>query len=110
MRGRLLILPICNGKSPHGSFNYPRDGETMSRQLAEMLLKDKLISPAQLAEAIEVGKSGKSCVRYLIEKKYLIESKLLFYLSQKFGLHSINIAKFEMSPEVLKYVSPEIAK
>lgn len=82
----------------------------MSRQLADLLLKDKLITNAQYAEAAEAAKSGKSYIRYLLEKKVLNEGKLLFYLSQKFGLPSINIAKFEISPEVLKTVSPEMAK
>ncbi|MCM2276767.1 MAG: type IV-A pilus assembly ATPase PilB [Oligoflexia bacterium] len=82
----------------------------MSRQLAELLLKDRIISQAQLNEAIIANKSGKSHVRFLIEKKYVAETKLLYYLSQKFGLPSINLAKFEVTPEVVKLLSPDHAK
>src|SRR5437762_3249014 len=82
----------------------------MSRQLAELLVKDKIISAAQFAEAVEANKGGKSHVRFLIEKKYVAETKLLYYLSQKFGLPSVNIAKFEISADVIKLVDAETAK
>lgn len=82
----------------------------MSRQLAEFLLKDRIITQGQFNEAEEQAKQGKSYIRYLIEKKYVADSKLLYYLSQKFGLPSINLSKFEVSPEVLKLIPPELAK
>jgi type IV pilus assembly protein PilB len=82
----------------------------MSRQLAEMLVKDKIITPAQFTEAAEAAKNGKSYVRFMIEQKYLAETKLLYYLSQKFGLPSVNITKFEVSPDVIKLVPPDQAK
>ena len=72
----------------------------MSKSLAELLVKDKIISANQFSEAAEAARSGKSYVRYLIEKKYVSETKLLYYLSQKFGLPSINLAKFEIPQEV----------
>jgi type IV pilus assembly protein PilB len=82
----------------------------MSKQLAELLVKEKIIAPSQFAEAAEAAKSGKSYVRTLIEKKYVAEQKLLYFLSQKFGLPTINLAKFEISPEVIKLVPLEVAK
>jgi type IV pilus assembly protein PilB len=82
----------------------------MSRQLADLLVKDKIITPAHFAEAQEAAKQGKDYVRYLIERKYLAETKLLYYLSQKFGLPSINLAKFEISADVIRMVPGELAK
>jgi type IV pilus assembly protein PilB len=82
----------------------------MSRQLAELLLKEKIINSAQLNEAAEAAKAGRSYLSFLVEKKYVAETKILFFLSQKFSLPSINLAKFEINPEVLKILSPEIAK
>src|SRR5690606_26321847 len=38
------------------------------------------------------------------------ETKLVYYLSKKFGLPSINIAKFEIRPDVLKLVPAELAR
>jgi type IV pilus assembly protein PilB len=82
----------------------------MSRQLAELLVKDKIISAPQFSEAAEAAKSGKSHVRFLIEKKYVAETKLLYYLSQKFGIPSINLQKFEISPDVIRLITPDIAR
>lgn len=82
----------------------------MSRTLAELLVKDRLISSAQFAEAASAAQQGKSYLRTLLDKKYLAETKLLYYLSQKFGLPSINLAKFEVPSEVIGLVPPDIAK
>lgn len=82
----------------------------MSRQLTELLFKDKVITASQFTEAMEVAKQGKSCIRFLIEKKYLGDNQLLLYLSQKYGLPSVNISKFEINPEVIKLVPGELAR
>src|SRR5690242_18921342 len=82
----------------------------MSRQLAEILVRDKIITPTQFNEAAEAAKSGKSYVRFLIERKYILDTKLLYYLSQKFGLPSINIAKFEINPDVIKLVTIDLVR
>lgn len=82
----------------------------MSRKLAEILLKEKLVNASQFQEAELAAKSGHSEVRHFIDKKYLSETKLLYFLSQKFSLPSINLTKFEISPEVIKLIPAEIAK
>src|SRR5687767_14590444 len=85
-------------------------GEAMSRQLNDLLAKDKIITPAQQAAAVEAAKAGKSHIRFLIEQKFVSETKLLYHLSQKFGMPSINLAKFEIPADVLKLVSPDLAR
>jgi len=80
----------------------------MSRQLAELLVKDKIITPAQLGEI--PNDSGASYIRTFIDKKYISETKLLHYLSQKFGLPSINLAKFEINPSILKLIPADLAR
>ena len=82
----------------------------MSMQLAEMLVKDKIISQAQFTEAAQAASRGKGYVRFLIEKKYIAETKLLAYLSHKFGLPSINITKFEVGPNIIRLVPVDFAK
>jgi type IV pilus assembly protein PilB len=90
---------------------FSKDGSSMSKQLAELLLKDKIINPNQFNEAASAITAGaKSYVKFLIDKKYVAETKLLFYLSQKFGLPSVNLAKFEISPEVIKLIPPDLAR
>ena len=82
----------------------------MSRKLAEILLKEKIVSPVQFKEAEAIGKQGKSYIRYFIEKKYISEEKLLYFLSKKFGLTSINLSKFEVPKEVIELVPPVMVK
>ena len=82
----------------------------MSRQLADLLLKDQLITALQHAEGVEAAKGGKSYIRYFLEKKYFSEDKLLSHLSQRFGLPSINISKIEISADAIQRIAPEIAK
>jgi type IV pilus assembly protein PilB len=82
----------------------------MSKQLSELLLKDRIITQVQFNEAAEGAKQGKDYIRFLIEKRYVAETKLLYYLSQKFGLPSINLAKFEISSDVLRLFTPELAR
>lgn len=83
----------------------------MSKQLAELLLKDRIINQNQFNEVSDAVNAGaKSYIRYLTEKKYVVENKLVYYLSQKFGLPSVNLAKFEISPEVLKMIPLDLIK
>ncbi|MBU6375043.1 MAG: Flp pilus assembly complex ATPase component TadA, partial [Bdellovibrionales bacterium] len=82
----------------------------MSRMLAEILAKDRIISAAQFNEAVEAAKLGKAHIEHLIQSKAVDEVRLLQYLSHKFGLPSINIAKFEISPEIIKLVPVEVVR
>lgn len=83
----------------------------MSKQLAELLLKDRIINQKQFNEALDAVNAGaKSYIRFLTEKKYLVETKLVYYLSQKFGIPSVNLAKFEINSDVLKLVPVEMVK
>jgi hypothetical protein len=59
----------------------------MSRQLVDLLAKDKVITATQLTDALEANKQGKDFLRFLQEKKYVSESKLLYYLGQKFNIN-----------------------
>src|SRR5688572_2252651 len=82
----------------------------MSRRLAELLVKERIISPTQFQEAEAAARGGQDYIRFLIERRYVAETKLPYFLSQKFGLPSINLAKYEIPVEVLRLVPPELAK
>lgn len=82
----------------------------MSKALAELLVKDRLISAQHFQDAEAASRTGKSFIRFLIEKKVINETKLLQFLGQKFGLQTINLAKFEVHADVLKLVPPDVAR
>lgn len=82
----------------------------MSRGLADVLLKDKIITPQQFQEAADAHQQrGESFVRYFINKKYLAEEKLLQFLSQKYGMPAINLSRYEVKQDIIKMVPAEIA-
>lgn len=82
----------------------------MSRKLVDLLFKERLITQMQFQDAEQIARSGADAIRQMIETKALSESKLLYFLSQKFSMQSINLAKFEVKPEVLSVVSPDLAR
>ena len=82
----------------------------MSRQLAELLVKDRLISTQQLNDAAAVVKEGRGYIKFFIEKKIISDIKLMQYLGQKFGMTSVPLAKFEIPSEVIGLVPIDLAR
>ena len=82
----------------------------MSRKLIELLFKERLITQQQFQEADQISKAGGDAIRNFIEKKALSESKLVYFLGQKFSMQSINLAKFDVKPEVISIVTGDLAK
>ncbi len=82
----------------------------MSRKLIELLYKERMITPTQFNEAEEIFRANGDAIRQFIERKILSESKLVYFLSQKFSLQSINLAKFEPKREAISAVSPELVR
>ena len=82
----------------------------MSRKLVDLLSKERLITDRQQQEAEAILKAGGDAIRQFIEKKTLSESKLVYFLTQKFSMQSLNLAKFEVKPEVIALVPGDIAR
>ncbi len=82
----------------------------MSRKLVELLYKERLLTQTQYTEAEAIFKANGDAVRQFIDKKVLSESKLLLFLNQKFSMQSINLAKFEVKPEVIAIVPGDLAR
>ncbi|MGE4232211.1 MAG: type IV-A pilus assembly ATPase PilB [Bacteriovoracia bacterium] len=82
----------------------------MSKALADILLKDKVITQQQYDDAINANKaSGEGPLHYLIRQKFLAETKLLQYLGQKYSMPAINLARYNINPEVIKLLPSELA-
>lgn len=84
----------------------------MSRQLAEILVKEKLISQGQYDEALLAHQKDKHVdpVRYLVQQKKISENKLVEYLSRKYNIHSINLQKFEIEKQVLQLMPASLVR
>ncbi len=78
-------------------------------RLGELLVREKLITPLQLQQAMQERRShGGRLGHHLTKLGYVEENELTSFLSKQYGVPSINLSDFEIDPEVLKLVSKEV--
>ena len=83
----------------------------MAVKLGDLLVKAKLVTPEQIQEAlVEVQASGMKLGEALVKLGYVSEDDITETLSAQFGVPSINLSHFEIDPNVLKLVAPEVAR
>src|SRR5713101_2114026 len=83
----------------------------MAVKLGELLLKAKLITPDNLAEALKEQKaSGGKLGECLVKLGIISEEDITETLSAQFGVPSINLSHFEIDPNVLKLVPADVAR
>jgi len=81
----------------------------MSR-LGELLLRDQIISPEQLQRAQEESrKSGDRLGNALIKTGAIPEEDLTQFLSKQYGVPAVNLAEFDIDPEVISLVPKDVA-
>jgi len=82
-----------------------------TNRLGELLVRNKLIDEKQLAKALEEQRaSGGRLGASLVKLGYLKEEDLAAFLSRQYGVPSINLAEFDIDPNVIKLVSAEVAQ
>ena len=80
-----------------------------SSRLGELLVKEQMITPLQLKKAMEHQRStGTRLGHELTKLGYIDENELTGFLSKQYGVPSINLADFEVDPEVLKLLPKEV--
>jgi type IV pilus assembly protein PilB len=83
----------------------------MAVKLGELLLKAKLITSDQLNEALKQQKeTGIRLGEALVRSGWVTEEDITETLSAQFGVPSINLAHFEIDPNVLKLVPADVAR
>ncbi|MFZ5475772.1 MAG: type IV-A pilus assembly ATPase PilB [Myxococcota bacterium] len=86
-----------------------RKSGASSGRLGELLVREKLISPLQLQKAMEGQRSSGGRLGHQLTKLgYIDENELTAFLSKQYGVPSINLADFEVDPEVLKLLPKEV--
>jgi len=82
----------------------------MSGKLGEILLKENLITPEQLKQALEHQKTnGGRLGNSLVRLGFLSDDEVTAVLSRQYGVPSINLAYFEVDPSVIKLIPMETA-
>lgn len=81
----------------------------VKKQLGEMLLEKKLITPEQLEEALSIQKKTKDRLGHtLINLGYIKESVLIKVLEEQFGIPCIKIYKKMINWQVVKQIPEDI--
>jgi type IV pilus assembly protein PilB len=83
----------------------------MSLKLGEILVRENLITPQQLQEAIEYQRrSGGRLGTSLVKLGFVSEEVIADVLSRQYGVRTINLDLFEIEQEVLRLVPGEVAR
>ncbi len=84
--------------------------DTSSSRIGELLVREKLITPVQLRQALEDQRStGGRLGHHLTKMGFLEENELTSFLAKQYGVPSINLSDFDIDPEVLKLIPKEVA-
>lgn len=83
----------------------------MPIKLGELLVKESLITPQQLQEALDYQKQHGGKLGYnLVKLGFVKDEEITQLLSRQYGVPSINLAKFEIDPSVIKLVPAETSQ
>jgi type IV pilus assembly protein PilB len=82
----------------------------MSARLGEILIREKLISPEQLQQALQFQKQhGGRLGNCLVKMGLVTDEEVTSVLSRQYGVPSINLKYYEVDPSVIKLVPQETA-
>ena len=83
----------------------------MAVRIGELLLKEKKITPDQLQQALAAQKSNGGKLGFnLVKMGFVKDEEITALLSKQYGVPSIDLAKFQIDPAVVKLVPPETAQ
>ncbi|HLY97842.1 MAG TPA: type IV-A pilus assembly ATPase PilB [Candidatus Angelobacter sp.] len=85
----------------------------MSQRLGDLLVKEKIITPEQLAKAIRAQKEAGPQARLgstLVQLGFITDEEVTNFLSRQYGVPAINLQYFELDTSVVKLVPEETAK
>ena len=82
----------------------------MSR-IGELLLRENLISPEQLSEAVDESRRSGGRIGYSLTKLgYIEESELTNFLSKQYHVPSINLNDFDIDDEVIALIPKDVSQ
>ncbi|RJO66436.1 MAG: type IV-A pilus assembly ATPase PilB [Myxococcales bacterium] len=83
----------------------------MGNRLGQLLVRENLISLAQLKKAQDLqSKEGGRLAYALTKLGYLAENDLTDFLSKQYGVPSISLGDFEIDPAVIRLIPKEVAE
>src|SRR5438270_6485390 len=83
----------------------------MSQRLGDLLVKEKVITPEQLEQALKSQKEqGTRLGSALVKLGFLSDEDVTNFLSRQYGVPAINLQYFEIDSSVVKLIPEETAK
>jgi type IV pilus assembly protein PilB len=83
----------------------------MAVRIGELLLKEKLITPEQLQQALTQQKANGGKLGYnLVKMGFVKDEQITTLLSKQYGVPSINLAQFKIDPTIVKLVPTDTAR
>src|SRR6202023_3008757 len=83
----------------------------MAVRIGELLLKEKLISPEQLQQALTHQKANGGKLGYnLVKMGFVKDEQITALLSKQYGVPAINLAQFKIDLTIIKLVPTETAR
>src|SRR5260221_13038566 len=83
----------------------------MAVRVGELLLKEKLITPEQLQQALNQQKANGGKLGYnLVKMGFVRDGQITSLLSKRYGVPSITLAQFKIDPTIAKLVPTETAR
>src|SRR5690242_16374191 len=83
----------------------------MSQRLGDLLVKEKIITPEQLDQAVKKQKDENCRLgSALVKLGFLTDEDVTNFLSRQYGVPAINLSYFEIDASVVKLIPVETAK
>ena len=83
----------------------------MSQRLGDLLVREKIINPHQLEQALrEQKRSGGRLGTVLVKLGFLSDEEVTNFLSRQYGVPAINLQYFELDASVIKLIPEETAR
>src|SRR5215475_10542600 len=83
----------------------------MPVKLGELLLKENMVTPQQLQEALSHQKmNGGKLGKAFVSLGYVKDEEITSLLSRQYGVPSINLDHFEVDPAIIKIIPAETAR
>lgn len=94
----------------HESRRYTERTPTPPKRIGELLLKEGLITPSQLQDALDKQRAeGGKIVENLIALEYLDTQTFVRFLSRQPGMASIDLLNYTIPPDVIKLIDRDFA-
>ena len=83
----------------------------MPVRLGELLLRENMVSPQQLQDALNHAKrSGGKVAKAFVSLGFVKDEEITSLLSRQYGVPSINLDHFEVDPAIIKIIPAETAR